>query len=68
MNVTYTENDVKTLRRKARREGIGITRRRDHSGNDGFMLYDLTGNYIIAGSDPIEYSLTYADVVAYLSE
>lgn len=68
MEVTYTENDVRQLRRKARRLGIGITRRHDQYGNDGYMLYDLAGNYVVAGGSPVEYSYSYFDVLAYIGE
>lgn len=50
------------LREKGKRLGIGISKLR---GQDRYMLYDLSGNYVLAGG---QYELTIQDVNDYLDE
>lgn len=59
------------LRRMAERQGLALakSRRRDPNALDfgGFMLVDGKTNAVVAGGDPVPYSLTLDEVEAWLT-
>lgn len=50
---------LNSLRRRAEKVGLGISKER---GEDYYMVYDLNTNMVIGGSYHIPYSLTLKDV------
>lgn len=63
-----TGEEVKRLRRLAAKQGLKVHRKVDEYGNDGYMLSDVSIGSIVAGGSPIEYSLSYNDVLCWLTE
>lgn len=59
------------LRRMAERQGLSLakSRRRDPNAVDfgGFMLLDASTNSVVAGGDPIPYSLSLDEAEAWLA-
>jgi hypothetical protein len=59
------------IRRMAARQGFVLnkSRRRDPMALDfgGYMLVDLYDNFVVAGADPIPYSLSLDDAEAWLT-
>ena len=55
------------LRRIAKRKGVGVSKRfNEVLGCAGYILYDLRGNYVLAGCGSVPYSLTYDEAAAFL--
>ena len=61
---------LNTLRRRARRVGLGISKKRgtDPYGNDRYMVYDLETRGVIGGYYYCSHPLLLEDVEAILDE
>lgn len=73
MNLPYSATDKvreNRLRRLTKRHGLWLVKSRCRTPSDlsygGFMLIEPNRNFIVAGGDPFAFSLSLADVEAWL--